>query len=153
MRKVAGKLLGRDRWKPSHSPLSRQEAQREATAVVQEAQGCCGRTRGSSSGNGWEAIEGGTQRQPWLRAGILDLEAKHCGRCGCNSLAASPLPSPLHCGGIPATRGAPSRAAAARRAGAGRRGRQDGGDTRLSWKAREGRGGETGHVEPPPGAA
>lgn len=58
-RNVAGKLVGRDTWKPSPPPLSPQEAQQEAGAVFQEGQGCCSRTRGSGGGNGWEDGKGG----------------------------------------------------------------------------------------------
>lgn len=120
-RNVAGKLVGRDTWKPSPPPLSPQEAQQEAGAVFQEGQGCCSRTRGSGGGNGWEDGKGGIPEAASPTVGKLDLDGKHC---GCNSLASPLLPrAAADCGGIPGpSPERPQRSCGMRRAGAGWRG-------------------------------
>lgn len=49
-----------------------------------------GRTHGSGGGNGWEDRKGRIRRQPCRKVGMLDLGAKQCGRCGCDSLVSPP---------------------------------------------------------------
>lgn len=49
---------------------------------------------GKGGGNGWEDCKGGISEAAFQRVGMLDLDGKHCGSCGSNSLASAPLASP-----------------------------------------------------------
>lgn len=80
----------------------------------------------------------------------LDLDGKHCGRCGCKELASSPSPPPC-CSRLRRNPGPspllPPRRCGTRGAGAaGWRGCR----SSLEGRRRRGGGGEAGHVAPPP---